>query len=259
MKHRLGWISLCSAPFASAATDRVVTRLRLEPDVTVVVAEGDFEPRSIGSFSVRAYRADSAAVRHGLDTDDYLGGLVFFGELSRQKWIELTAVAFNLLYTILYLNSESICFCFGILGSLLFFGIYLKQGLYAETGLQVLYVILAIYAWMVPLKWEQAFQLELNHPLICLFGFISTWALAKCLKRFRRASLLYADSFVTITAVIGTVLMILYVEEGWLYLLASNVVALMICVSRRLFLAVAMYAVYILMSVDGYWNVSLFY
>jgi hypothetical protein len=76
MKRLLSWISLGLAPFASAATDRVVIRLRLEPDVTVVVAEGDFEPRSIGSFSVRSYRADSAAVRHGLDTDDYLGGLV---------------------------------------------------------------------------------------------------------------------------------------------------------------------------------------
>ena len=76
MQRLLGWISLCLAPLTSAATDRVVTRLRLEPDITVVVAEGDFEPRSVGSFSVRSYRADSVAVRHGLDTDDYLGGLV---------------------------------------------------------------------------------------------------------------------------------------------------------------------------------------
>lgn len=76
MQQLLGWISLCFAPLASAATDRVVIRLRLEPDVTVVVAEGDFEPRSIGSFSVRAYRADSAAVRQELDTDDFIGGRI---------------------------------------------------------------------------------------------------------------------------------------------------------------------------------------
>ncbi|MFM8336333.1 MAG: PliI family lysozyme inhibitor of I-type lysozyme [Opitutaceae bacterium] len=76
MKYLFAWISLCLAPFASAATDRVVTRLRLEPDVTVVVAEGDFEPKSIGSFSVRAYRADSAAVGQELDTDDFIGGLI---------------------------------------------------------------------------------------------------------------------------------------------------------------------------------------
>ncbi len=76
MKYLFAWISVCLAPLASAATDRVVTRLRLEPDVTVVVAEGDFEPRSIGSFSVRAYRADSAAVRQELDTDDFIGGLI---------------------------------------------------------------------------------------------------------------------------------------------------------------------------------------
>ena len=76
MQRLLGWISLCLAPLASAATERVVIRLRLEPDITVVVAEGDFEPRSIGSFSVRAYRADTAAVRQELDTDDFIGGLI---------------------------------------------------------------------------------------------------------------------------------------------------------------------------------------
>lgn len=76
MKHPLAWFFLSLPAFASAAPDRVVTRLRLEPDITVVVAEGDFEPRSIGSFSVRVYRADAAAVRRGLDTDEFLGGLL---------------------------------------------------------------------------------------------------------------------------------------------------------------------------------------
>ena len=76
MKHLPVWISLSLATLASAATDRVVTRLRLEPDLTIVLAEGDFEPRSIGSFSVRAYRADTAAVRQELDTDDFIGGLI---------------------------------------------------------------------------------------------------------------------------------------------------------------------------------------
>lgn len=76
MKHLFGWLFLSLSTLASASPDRVVTRLRLEPDVTVVVAEGDFEPRSIGSFSVRAYRADTAAVRQELDTDDFIGGLI---------------------------------------------------------------------------------------------------------------------------------------------------------------------------------------
>ena len=42
------------------AQERFVTKLTLPTGKTVVVAEGDFEARSIGSFSVRLYEAAAA-------------------------------------------------------------------------------------------------------------------------------------------------------------------------------------------------------
>jgi hypothetical protein len=44
----------------SAAQDRFVFKLTLPTGKTVVIAEGDFEVRSIGSFSVRLYEAAAA-------------------------------------------------------------------------------------------------------------------------------------------------------------------------------------------------------
>ena len=55
-------------------SDRWVSKLRLAPDLVVVVSEGDLEPRSTGTFTVRAYRADAAAERKGFELDAYLGG-----------------------------------------------------------------------------------------------------------------------------------------------------------------------------------------
>ena len=55
---------------------RWVSKLRLTPEVMMVVAEGDLEPRSTGTFSVRAYRADAEAERKGFDLDAYLGGVL---------------------------------------------------------------------------------------------------------------------------------------------------------------------------------------
>lgn len=40
---------------------RVVRRLRFDRRLAVVVAEGDFEARSLGSYSVRVYRVDTAS------------------------------------------------------------------------------------------------------------------------------------------------------------------------------------------------------
>ena len=48
-----------SAPPSREA--RVVRRLRFDRRLAVVVAEGDFEARSLGSYSVRVYRVDTAS------------------------------------------------------------------------------------------------------------------------------------------------------------------------------------------------------
>ena len=55
-----------SAPVA--AGDRFVARFPLRGGFVCVVAEGDLEPRSIGTFSVRVYR--------NLDVGDYVAGVI---------------------------------------------------------------------------------------------------------------------------------------------------------------------------------------
>lgn len=50
-------VLLLVAPVAAVAQDRFIEKLRLPAGQTLVVAEGDFEARSIGSFSVRLYDA----------------------------------------------------------------------------------------------------------------------------------------------------------------------------------------------------------
>ena len=49
--------TLAFAPSPAAASGRFVTKLSLPSGQTVLVSEGEFEARSIGSFSVRLYQA----------------------------------------------------------------------------------------------------------------------------------------------------------------------------------------------------------
>ncbi len=51
---------LLAASVQALSQDRFVSKLTLPNGKTVVVAEGDFEARSIGSFSVRLYEAAAA-------------------------------------------------------------------------------------------------------------------------------------------------------------------------------------------------------
>jgi hypothetical protein len=56
----------------AAAQDRFLSKLTLPTGKTVVVAEGDFEARSIGSFSVRLYEAAAAPD----ETTFFVSGLI---------------------------------------------------------------------------------------------------------------------------------------------------------------------------------------
>ncbi len=54
-------------------SDRFVTKIKLPSGKTAVISEGDFEARSIGSFSIRVYEAAVSAVN---ETAYFIGGLV---------------------------------------------------------------------------------------------------------------------------------------------------------------------------------------
>ena len=57
----------------AVASDRFITKLKLPSDQTVVISEGEFEARSIGSFSVRLYQAASAEDETTFFTDGLIG------------------------------------------------------------------------------------------------------------------------------------------------------------------------------------------
>ena len=59
---------------AETGADRFVQKLKLPSKLTAVVAEGDFEARSTGSFSVRLYSSESA--QPGDDTTFFVGGVI---------------------------------------------------------------------------------------------------------------------------------------------------------------------------------------
>lgn len=64
---------LISATMATAVeAERFLRKLTLPSGLAIVVAEGDFEPRSTGSFSVRLY----SGANPRFPTDDFLGGVI---------------------------------------------------------------------------------------------------------------------------------------------------------------------------------------
>lgn len=172
--------------------------------------------------------------------------------------IEILAVVSSLLYTILYINEQKICYVFGFVGALFLIWIYTKTKLLAEAGLQVAYAIMAIYGYIQPMGWELQDKNEFNHLQLISLGASTTLLLGIILKKRSQSPLPYADSFVAIFAVIGTWLMVNYVRECWVYLFAINLISLFISIHQKFYYMGAMYSFYLALCIDGYFSLRFF-
>ncbi|MBL0316617.1 MAG: nicotinamide mononucleotide transporter [Flavobacteriales bacterium] len=174
--------------------------------------------------------------------------------------LEISAVVLNLMYTILYLNGSSWCYLFGILGPVTLAALCLRNKLYAEPLLQLCYVGFAIYGWVnggeewVVKHWT--FNQNLPYIVVSLILALTAGVL---LKKFTDAKLPVADSVVTVFGITGTWLMVNYVHENWLYFIMINSISVLIYVRRKLYVGAAMFALYLFMAVDGYFELKLFY
>jgi hypothetical protein len=68
----LGVVLATATAVASAETPRIISRVLPGTSTVVVVAEGDFEPRSLGSYSVRTYAGANPRFPH----DDFIAGSI---------------------------------------------------------------------------------------------------------------------------------------------------------------------------------------
>ena len=89
MQRLFALILVMLAPLAlqAAGAERFITKVELPSGQTAVVAEGDFEARSIGSFSVRLYQAASP----GDETTFFSMGLVRVRDGAIEE-VELTDI-----------------------------------------------------------------------------------------------------------------------------------------------------------------------
>ncbi len=176
------------------------------------------------------------------------------------KIIEVLAVLLNLLYTILYLNGNSWCYLFGILGPLALMVLCFRNKLYAEPVLQLFYIGFAVYGWIhVQANWTMIHWPISRHIPLIFVGVIVAMALGYFLKKRTDAKLPYLDSVVTVFGIVGTWIMVNYVHENWLYFIVINAASIYIYTRRKLYFGALMFLLYLMMSIDGYFQLNIFY
>ena len=172
--------------------------------------------------------------------------------------IEIIAVFTAILYLVLAVRQNILCWLAWIMSSCLYFFIMFHANLYMESLLQIFYIVMGIYGWSQWKKGDSKRAFEVNTMsvndhikiisvilfLSILFGFI--------LGQFTDAALPFWDSLTTWGAVLTTYLVAKKFLENWIYWFVIDFISVFLFISRDLYLTAGLFFVYLIIIFFGY-------
>jgi nicotinamide mononucleotide transporter len=139
--------------------------------------------------------------------------------------------------------------------ALVFFG----ERLYADMGLQIIYVVLSAYGWYAWLYGGarhtalRVTRTPRGLGIALLLLNAAAWlALASLLDRHTDAVLPWLDSLLTTSSLVAQWMMTRKLVEHWLLWIAVDVAYVPMYISRGLYPTAALYAVFLVLAVMGY-------
>lgn len=189
-------------------------------------------------------------------------------------WIEGLAVGLALAYVVLAAYESLWCWPVAFLSTCLYVYLCIVANLWAESALQVFYMIMAVVGWW---QWKQHKRLKIlpesqtGHPvsdrqerlitswplrwhlLIVLGNTLATLLIGWLLTTYTSAANPYLDTFTTVFSLFTTWMVAQKVLENWLYWVVIDAASIFLYASREVFsLTPYLYALYTLIAIAGY-------
>lgn len=172
---------------------------------------------------------------------------------------EIFAVLFGIISVYLSVRQNIWSWPTAIVNVTLYIIVFYEARLYADMGLQVIYIALSLYGWY---EWLYGGANRTELPvsrasrrlalLLPIIGIASTALLGTLLHRSTNAALPYLDSTTTSTSLIAQWMMTRKILENWLVWIAVDVVYIGMFAYKSLYLTAGLYAVFLVLSALGY-------
>ena len=169
--------------------------------------------------------------------------------------IESVAVFFSVVYVILAAKENIWCWLAAFISVCCYIFICFTSKLYPETGLQVFYLIMAVFGYFMWNKSDKE-QIkewsEYKHLFIILIGAILTFFMGFYFTTYTNSQMPIVDSFTTVFSVISTYMVTKKVLGNWLYWIVIDAVSVYLYYSRDLHLTSLLFVVYTIIAIFGY-------
>lgn len=141
----------------------------------------------------------------------------------------------------------------------LYFVVFQRAQLYADMGLQVIYLVLSVYGWY---EWrfggagrtELAVSRTTRAQALVLvpLGLAGALGLGLLLARTTDAALPWIDSALAVTSLLAQWMMTRKLLENWLVWVVADVAYVAMFLSKQLYVTAALYAVFLCLAAKGF-------
>lgn len=175
--------------------------------------------------------------------------------------LELAAVATGFACVWLAARESIWNFPVAVVSCLLYVFVYFGAKLYADCGLQVLFIALSFYGWY---EWlyggSSKSELGVTHTtgrewlLGALFAGTFTLGFGYYLRHYTDATLPYLDSFTTGGSLVAQFLLTRKRLENWLLWIVVDLIYVPVLWLKELYSTSLLYALYLALATYGYWQ-----
>ena len=180
--------------------------------------------------------------------------------------LELLGTAVGIIYLWLEYRASIYLWIAGIIMPAIYIFIYYDAGLYADFGINIYYLLIALYGWVA---WKTGFtlsgkkkkksgELPISHapthiwPRIVAAYIVAQLFITWVLVEYTDSTVPIADSFTTALSIVGMwMLARKYIEQWWVWCIV-DVASSALYIYKELYFTAALYAVYAIIAIFGY-------
>lgn len=186
-------------------------------------------------------------------------------EYFQENWLEIVGTIIGFVYLWQEVKASIWLWLTGIVMPAIYTIVYYKSGLYADFGIQIYYIIAAIYGflvWKFGKKDNKKAELKIVHTtarqavvlaVIAVLVFIPIYLI---LTNFTDSTVPFYDSATTALSVVALWMLAKKHVEQWFVWIAVDAVSSGLYFYKGIYFTAVLYAVYTVVAIYGYkkWN-----
>ena len=177
---------------------------------------------------------------------------------------EVIAVIMAIAYLVLAMYENILCWLAALISTSIYVVLFFDVNLYMESGLQIYYIIMALYGWYAWRKHsDQKDDLQISrwqrqHHVIAISSILIITTISAWLLRDTGAAYPWLDSLTTWSAVLTTWMVARKILENWLYWIVIDSISIYLFINKELYLTALLFLIYVILCISGYrqWNLK---